>query len=242
MITRRITCMFFFLIVLTGCMYPEEELAQNQISNDTQLQVVQHAVDQYVERKNGFIPIVTKDNDTPIYLKYVIDFNLLKSESLIQSIPPTAFEAGGTYQYILIDVEENPTVKVVDLKVADQMRQVQQNLNIYISEHTYPPFGEKVTESIYTLNHEALRLDKPPFVISPYSGKNLPILIQTNGELIIDYRMDLYQFMNEYEHTYVAEDDLRKLITDNHPIAPAYSIPYTIIDGEPQFVENLNEK
>lgn len=218
-------------------MYPEDELAQHQISNDTQLQVVQHAVDQYVERKNGLVPIITKDNDTPIYLKYVLDFNLLKKENLIQTVPPTAFEAGGTYQYILINVEDNPIVKVIDLKVADQIRQVQQNLNIYISENTYPPFGDKVTESIYTLNYEALRLDEPPFILSPYSGKNLPILIRTTGELIVDYRVDLYQFMQEYEHTYQSGEDLRKIITDNHPIAPAYSIPYQVIDGQPQFLE-----
>src|SRR5699024_11081248 len=116
------------VFLLTGCMYPSENLNQNQLANDAQLQMVQVAIDQYSEANDGLLPIVTKDNDTPLYQKYLIDFTLLKNQNLMQSIPGTAFENGGHYQYILVDVEENPTVKVIDLRLTDEIRSIQQRL------------------------------------------------------------------------------------------------------------------
>lgn len=216
-------------------MYPSDNLSRNQVANDAQLNMVQQAVNQYVAQNDGRIPIYTKENDTPIYQKYIIDFNLLKQNNLIQTVPGTAFENGGVYQYVLIDVETEPLVKVIDLRVSDQIRELQQRLNIYLSDNTYPPFGEKIAEGIYTLKHEELNLETPPYVDSPYSTNKLPVLIDTNGELLIDYRLELFQLLESKEHNYKEGDDIRKIITDHSPIVPAYSIPYTLQDGEPVF-------
>ncbi|MFC4404344.1 hypothetical protein [Gracilibacillus xinjiangensis] len=242
MIHKKLLFFFLLLILLTGCMYPSENLSQNQVANDVQLELVQEAIDQYVAQNDGRIPIYTKENDTPIYQKYIIDFNLLKQKNLIQSVPGSAFENGGVYQYVLIDVETEPKVKVIDLRISDQLRDIQQRLNIYLSDNNYPPFGEKIADGIYSLKHEELNLEAPPFVESPYSTNNLPVLIDTNGELLIDYRAELYQLLEGTENNYQEGEDIRRLITDNHPIVPAYSIPYTLSEGEPEFAPYLEDK
>jgi hypothetical protein len=242
MIHKRILWLPFTILLLTGCMYPSENLSHNQVENDVQLDMVQEAINQYVTQNEGRIPIYTKENETPIYQKYIIDFNVLKQRNLIQSVPGTAFENGGVYQYVLIDVETEPKVKVIDLRLSDQLREVQQRLNIYLSDNTYPPFGEKVADGIYTLKYEELNLDGPPFVESPYSTTNLPILIDTDGELLIDYRLELFQLLQNTEHNYQEGEDIRGIITDHYPIVPAYSIPYTLNNGDPVFAPNLKDK
>lgn len=235
MTLRNNFLLILLLLMLSGCMYPQEQLSQNELTNDAQLHMVQQAINQYQERNEGRLPIITKDQDTPIYQKYLIDFTLLKQQGLIQSIPGSAFENGGFYQYVLIDVETEPTVKVIDLRVTDQLREVQQKLNFYRNEHTYPPFGEKEGEGVYTLNYEALNLDKPPHIESPYSGNNLPILMNTDGELIIDYRLDLYPLLEETDRTFQQDEDIRSLLTDQYPIVPAYSAPYYVKNNKPVF-------
>src|SRR5699024_12066160 len=83
--------------ILTGCHYPENELKENDVSNDAQLEMVQTAVNQYQEETDGLVPIKTKDNDTDKYQKYLIDFSLLQDEQLLQEIPGSAYENGGSY-------------------------------------------------------------------------------------------------------------------------------------------------
>ncbi|MGP4041345.1 hypothetical protein ACTWP4_15800 [Gracilibacillus sp. D59] len=231
----------FSIILLTGCMYPSENLSQNQISKDSQLQLVQNAIDLYAEQNNGMLPIVTKESDTPLYQKYIIDFSLLKQQGFIQSIPGTAFENGGSYQYVLVDVEEKPTVKVIDLHLTDEIRTIQQRLTIFRDEHTYPPFADKVAGSVYELDYEKLNLDAAPRVNSPYSDNKLPVYISTDGELLIDYRVELYKALQEKNHSYSNGDDIRPILIEDHPVVPAYSIPYTVADNEPVFAPEIEE-
>lgn len=241
MMLHRAISLILGLIILTGCMYPSDNLSKNQLTNDAQLQTVQIAIDQYVEANGGILPIYTKESNTPLYQKYVIDFSLLKNQNLIQDIPGTAFENGGHYQYILTDVERQPTVKVIDLRIADEIRSLQQRLNIYRNENTYPPFGEQIADQIYSLDYEALNLEAPPHISSPYSDSKLPVYIDTNGKLLIDYRIDLYRELQNKEHNYRKGDDIRPILTEDFPVVPAYSIPFTVEDNEPIFAPNIEE-
>ena len=75
-----------------------------------------------------------------------------------------------------------------------------------------------------------------PNDVSPYSQKKLPIIMNENGELFIDYRIDLYEALQEYDHSYENGDDIRFILAENTPFLPAYSLPYTIEDGEPVFM------
>ncbi|MRH42394.1 hypothetical protein GH741_06820 [Aquibacillus halophilus] len=225
------------ILILSGCLYPSQNLTKNNVPNELQLKTVQDAVTQYAQDNQGLIPVLTKPSDTPIFQKYIIDFSKLKQQNLLASIPGTAFENGGVYQYVLITPEESPTVKLIDLRNAETIRSVYSKINIYRSENTYPPFGEEVEDSIYQINYEKIGLESPPFVVSPYSQKNLPIIMDVYGDIYIDYSLDLYEALNEFEHSYSEGEDIRYILAENYPFVPAYSLPYTIEDGEPVYLK-----
>jgi len=229
----------FIALFLSGCLYPENELAENQAPNEDQLQMVQSAVEQYKESAGGLVPIQTKPSDTPIFQKYLIDFTALKENNILTEIPSNAFENGGVYQYTLITPDEDPQVKLIDLQLTEALRSVNVQLNIYRDQNLYPPFGREVGDNISTLDYEELGLEEPPVIKSPYSHENLPIVMNVEGELFIDYRIDLNQALEEFEHDYEEGDDIRYLIAENTPFVPAYSFPYTIENGEPVFSPDL---
>src|SRR5690625_6252274 len=98
----KLTAILFTVILLSGCLFPNNELEQNKVPNEDQLELVQTAVDKYREDSDGLVPIKTKSSDTDIFEKYLVDFNLLKEKNMITSVPGNAFENGGIYQYTLI--------------------------------------------------------------------------------------------------------------------------------------------
>ncbi|AST06976.1 hypothetical protein AF2641_08905 [Anoxybacillus flavithermus] len=225
-------CLYFIMIVilsvsLSGCLYPQERLAQNEIPYKEQVDRVQQAVNEYRQATGGLLPIKTRDMSTPIYQKYPIDFNLLVPRYMAEP-PGNAFESGGVYQYVLVDVETNPTVKLLDLRAAEAIRDLKLRIRMYQDAHGYPPFKEMLAKGVFTLDYKKLRLDAPPHVVSPYSGKNLPLIIDGKGEIYIDYRMDLYEKLQTEPHNYRHGDDIRDLLVKHSLFVPAYSLPYTI--------------
>jgi len=228
----------FTAMLLSGCLYPESEKTENQAPYEEQLETVQVAVEQYKEQNNGLVPIKTKPNDTPIFEKYLIDFNLLKEANILAETPGNAFENGGHYQYALLDPDEDPKVRLIDLRLTEDLRTVNVQLDIYRSGQLYPPFGEKIGGDLYTVDYEELGLEEAPTVPSPYSEKELPILMNSDGELFVDYRPELYEALETYDHSYETGDDIRFLLAENTPFLPAYSLPYTIENGEPVFMED----
>ncbi|HLS23466.1 MAG TPA: hypothetical protein VK037_06065 [Pseudogracilibacillus sp.] len=222
------------LLIVSGCLYPQSELAKHQEPQEEQLQRVQEAVLQYKEQTNGLMPIHTTENDVPRYEKYIIDFTTLRDAQLLNEIPGTAFENGGYYQYVIITPEEDPRVKLIDLRITEKLREVNVKLDIYRQKHLYPPYGEQIAPDIYQLNYEKLGLKEEPIVVSPYSNEQLPILITTEGQLIVDYRLDLQLAIEEYGVDESSED-IRYILEDNYPFVPAYSVPYIVEDGEPIF-------
>ncbi|MBM7552457.1 hypothetical protein [Thalassobacillus pellis] len=224
------------LMLLTGCLYPESRLSKNQISNQAQLENVQEAVSKYKEQEQGLIPIQTKPQDTPIFQKYLVDFQKLKENNLISDIPGNAFQNGGVYQYVIVYPEDNPTVKLIDLRLADQLRSLQFKIQRYQAKNKYVPYGSKVAKGVFEIKYEQLGLEARPTVNSPYSDKLLPIYLNGKGELLIDYRKDLYDFLQKYEHNFQTGEDIRYILVNNSPFVPAYSPPYTIENGEPVFM------
>ncbi len=120
-------------------MYPKENMKQNAVPYEDQLQVVQKAITTYKEQNGGILPIKTRDMSTPIYQKYPIDFQKI-APRYIQEAPGNAYESGGVYQYVLIDVETNPTVKLIDIRMVEQIQELSLKLRMYRDEHRYPPF------------------------------------------------------------------------------------------------------
>ncbi|WRP05082.1 hypothetical protein U9J35_14255 [Rossellomorea aquimaris] len=233
---KRLGLIAFLLIltmsILSGCMYPEEKLSQNQIPYETQVKAVQDAVETYQKDKNGLLPIKTRDQDTPIYQKYPIDFRKLSPQYLAE-IPGNAFENGGIFQYVLTDVEENPQVKIFDLRLAEQIRE----LKIRIEAQGYPPFKEEVANNVYTLNYEELGYDGDVYVQSPYSDRNLPLVINGDGEIFVDYSMDLFEQIKSTDKELEPGADIRNLLVEDTFFVPAYSLPYTVDENnEPVFM------
>jgi hypothetical protein len=229
MLTAILTLTILFL---SGCMYPDNELAKNQIPYEDQIQSVQMAVNSFREDNGGILPIKTKDLETPIYQKYPIDFKRITPKYLSEP-PGNAFESGGIFQYVLIDVETNPTVKLLDLRMAETIR----DINLRIKTSGYPPFKEKIADNVYTIDFGELGFKQPPVVVSPYTNQNLPLIITGNAEVFVDYRQDLYQVLQKSNKKVNPGEDIRNILLEDSMIVPAYSLPYTIDENnnEPIF-------
>lgn len=228
-----------FLLVITalalllgGCMYPDSERAKNETPYLEQVVAVQSAVGQYQEASGGLLPIKTRDMDVDQYIKYPIDFTKIVPAYMAE-MPTNSFEVGGVYQYVLTDVEENPTVKLVDLRIAEAIRSV----NVRKSANGgRAPIAEIIADNVYKLNHEAMGINEEPTVESPYTGRNLPLVVNGQGEVFVDYSMDLFSALQEYEGKIEPGQDIRFLLYEDHPVVPAYSLPYTVDENnEPVF-------
>ncbi|MFC0470298.1 hypothetical protein ACFFHM_07080 [Halalkalibacter kiskunsagensis] len=229
------------LLLLSGCLFPDDQRAENRIAYPDQLQSVQLAVRQF-QTDTGVLPIRTFDETTSLYQRYVIDFNQL-SPRYLQQPPGTAFENGGVFQYVLVNVEEDPEVKVIDLTSQREVGQLQQRLNDYMRKHQYAPIKEMIDVGLFILDHEALNYKEAPHVRSPYHDTLLPLLLTNDGEIIIDYRIDLNMMLNEYDHQFAEGEDIRSLLYENSPFVPLRSVPYVLDDNqEPIYAMELRKK
>ncbi|WP_251554189.1 hypothetical protein [Neobacillus muris] len=232
--TRAACLLGLTVFLLTGCMYPDEKLAENQVPYKDQIQSVQTAVEEFRQDNGGILPIKTKEMDTPIYQKYPIDFKKIAPKYMAEP-PGNAFESGGIFQYVLIDAETNPTVKLLDLRMAETIREIQ----LRIKTQGYPPFKERISRNVYTLDFKQLGYKKPPYAVSPFTGQNLSFVINTNAEVYVDYRPDLYQVLKKTNQEVRPGDDIRPLLTADSMFVPAFSLPYTLDaeTKEPVFLE-----
>lgn len=211
------------MFLLSGCMYPEQNLAQNQIPYKDQLQAAQTAVDDFRKDNGGILPILTKDADTPIYQKYPIDFKKLTPKYLAEP-PGNAFESGGVFQYVIVNEETNPTVKLLDLRMADTIR----DINLRIKAVGYPPYKTQIANNVYSLDFKQLGYDKPPYVVSPFTHQNLSFVVNGKAEVYVDYRPDLYQALKKAGAQVKPGEDIRSLLVQNSMFVPAFSLPYTV--------------
>lgn len=211
------------IVILSGCMYPNERKAENKVPYTDQIESVQKAIDQFQEEKGGILPIKTRDQETPLYIKYPVDFSKIVPNYL--SAPPgNSFENGGIFQYVLIDVETNPTVKLIDLRMAEKIREIK----IRLQAHKYPPFKDTLANNVYTIDFSKLGYKSEPYVTSPYSQNNLSFVMDGKGEIYVDYISDLYQLLKDSKETYRQGDNVIGLLTEGSPFVPAYSLPYTV--------------
>ncbi len=222
------------IILLCGCMYPEERLAKNQIPYKDQLVSVQTAVDAY-KKDTGVLPIKTRDMSTPIYQKYPINFSILVPKYLSDT-PGNSFENGGIFQYVLIEAETNPQVKLIDVRMASDI----QDIKLRINFNKYPPFNKLISEGVYSLDFSKLNYKEELYTVSPYSGDNLPFVVDTTGEIYIDYRSDLYKALKKTTKVIKEGEDIRYLLTEgDNQIVPAFSLPYTVDKNrEPVFMQS----
>ncbi|AWE06982.1 hypothetical protein DCE79_06015 [Lysinibacillus sp. 2017] len=210
------------VMVLAGC-GSATNFDQSTFGPDVDMLAgVQRAVNEYRE-DTGVLPIKTRDQDTDIFIKYLIDFDKLVPK-YIGSPPANSYEKGGIFQYMIWDPEENPTVKLVDLRTPERIREI----NIRFSGTKYPQFKDKVVEHVYTINYKNIGYKQDVTVQSPYSNTQLPLVVTSEGDLYVDYSIDLNNYMKENDITATPGDDIREILIDAYPIVPAYSLPYTV--------------
>ncbi|MDN4493876.1 hypothetical protein [Ureibacillus aquaedulcis] len=232
---KRKWSLFFVLalttVLLSGCLFPEEEKAESQVPDDLQLASVQKAVEEF-QADTGVLPIKTRDMDTDIFIKYPIDFEKLVPK-YIANPPANSFEKGGLFQYIIWNPEVKPTVKLVDLRSAEKIRE----LNIRFMSTYYPTFKEQIADYVYSIDFEKIGYKEDLTVQSPYTNNLLPLIVTTEGEIYIDYSVDLNIFIKENNLKPTPGEDIRMLLVDAYPVVPAYSLPYTVDENnEPIFM------
>lgn len=215
-------------------MYPNQERSQNQIPYKDETQSVQAAVDSYKKDNGGLLPIKTTEVNTPVYQKYPIDFKKLTPKYLSEP-PGNAFESGGVFQYVIVDDQTNPTVKLFDLRIAETI----QEIKMRIKANGYPPFKKRLAYNVYSLDFTKLGYEKPPYAVSPYTGHNLPFVITGDTEVYVDYSSDLYQTIKQKKETFKQDEDIRPILVKDSMFVPAYSLPYTLDPktGDPIFLD-----
>jgi hypothetical protein len=229
---RTILGLLIIMTVLSGCMYPRDRLVQNQVPVGQNIQIVQQAVEQY-RQNTGVLPIQTRDPKvTPHFLQYPVDFNLLKPRYL-PTVPGNSFEGGGSDLYMLIDVETNPQVKLVDLHLSDTVGEVQRAVKAYYIRHKELPVREKINDGFYRIDFSHLGMPERT-VVSPVTHQTLPLIMDTAGNVLVDYGSDLMQVIQNNHIQPGVDVDLRQYFIDESYYLPVYSAPYYWVNSEPK--------
>lgn len=223
------------LLLLVGCLYPEREKLENQVPYKDQIEAVQDAVVQF-RLQNQVLPIHhQKETAVTSFQQNLINFQKLIPKYM-QQPPGNSFENGGTFQYVLVDVEKDPQVKLIDLKITKEIQEFQRKIDDYRNKHDFAPVKEIVAERVFLLDHEKLSLKKAPTVKSPFHPDHrLPLLMDSDGKVIVDYTIDLNYALDQFEHSLEYGTDIREILVTEFPFVPAYSVPYTIKDGKAIF-------
>lgn len=229
---RRLALWILLTISLSGCVYSDEIKRQAAPPSGEYITLVQQATDLY-RQKFGVLPIKTKEMDTPLYEKYMIDFKKLKERNLLSIIPTNAFENGGSAIYVLVNVETKPEVKMMDLAAYQTMVSLQKEVDQYIQKKGNIPKGELQYPGIYTLDFSKLGT-KNPQISSAYSRQTLNVVIHENGEIALDYAIDIVQFVNKSGNKTIDPNlDLRELLVQSSYFVPVRSFPYRWVNNQP---------
>ena len=233
----KTTLLFILIPFMAGCMLPEEEKAQNQISDESQIQMVQNAVEQYQEDSDGLLPIKTVENQRD-YLQYQIDFEQLVPDYLSER-PGNAYEMGGKYQYVIIDAEEDPEVKLADLTLTDEIRSLTIRLDA-MGEHV--ELDEQVGPNVYQLDLQYYNLSENPVVTSPYTGTSLNVFYNGGQQFLIDYREEIGKIIHDNDLEFETGEDVRHVLYEYTPIVPIYSPEITVDEANnPIFMTNQHK-
>lgn len=228
-ITASIACLFM-LVTLSGCLYPgtNSSSSQKQVPSSAYLEQTQKAIDQYRE-DTGVLPLVNRDAKTPIFEKYEIDFTKL-IPNYLPDFPGNAFEAGGIYKYVLIDVETTPTVRLLHLGMVNQVGTIQQAVIRYRNYYNKLPIAEDIGNGYYTLDFGKLSM-KEQWVDSAITTNQLRFIMNEKGEVGIDYAPDIEEVIKNSQAEVPRDSDPRYVMAREALFVPVKSFPYSFEDG-----------
>nr|WP_251139313.1 hypothetical protein [Exiguobacterium sp. s146] len=217
-------------------MFPDSNRVDN-VPYEDQLTSVQTAVDSFKET-TGVLPIKTRPAETPLMERYPIEFARLVPGYLADP-PANSFEGGGLFLYVLVDAETEPTVKLIDLRVSESLQQLQTNINAFRAKEGKFPFDGSLGKNQFTVDYDLIFVSEEPSIPSPYTENELPIYVDGTGQLFVDYRADLEDALENTDVEPKVGEDIRYLLYNDSPFAPAYSQGYTINEqGEVEFLNN----
>ncbi|GAA4709137.1 hypothetical protein [Brevibacillus fulvus] len=221
-------------LLFSGCMYPKERRAENQVPSSFYLEATQKAVEQY-QTETGVLPIVTKPLDTPIFEKYELDFSRLMPKYLPDA-PANSFERGGVYKYVLIDPETKPTVRLINLSVVSKVADVQQAVDRYLANRGKLPIGEDIGNGYFRIDFDAIGMDEVQ-VPSMASNQLLPLIVNAKGEVGIDYAADIAVILRNSKAEVPPNTDPRYVAARESMFVPAKSFPYEMVKDEPRLLK-----
>ncbi|MDP5273790.1 hypothetical protein [Chengkuizengella axinellae] len=229
----------FIILLSTGCMYPDDMRGDKSIGATREsITIVQTAVDAYQEVSGGLLPIKNSEMDTPIYEKYIIDFT--KLGAYLGQIPPVAFENGGNYYFVLVNVEEDPTVKLMDIVSFQKINTLEREIMLYISDNNGKlPKGEQIYENWFSIDFDQLG-QKRLQIKSPYSEIYLSPIVHTSGIVKVDYGIDILKKIESSDkNNIILDQDLRNVLVENSIFVPVKSNPYEWINEQPTIVNTF---
>jgi cobalamin biosynthesis Mg chelatase CobN len=232
-----ISMLIMTLLPLTGCLYPDDQTTSSQSSARESVLTVQDAVDRYKEQ-TGLLPIQNAKETVPLYEKYRVDFGKLKRMDFIAQIPTASYENGGSYQFLIIDEETKPLVKLLDLTVFQAVADVQKRVDEYRSNHSNQnPAGNEMYPGFAIVDFNKLG-NKAPDIISVYSRQSLNLLVNAQGQVLVDYGIDIATAIKKFGIQPHEEEDLRRVLIEASYFVPVRSPVYHLVDGEPQAIVN----
>jgi cobalamin biosynthesis Mg chelatase CobN len=232
-----ISMLIMTLLPLTGCLYPDDQTTSSQSSARESVLTVQDAVDRYKEQ-TGLLPIQNAKETVPLYEKYRVDFGKLKRMDFIAQIPTASYENGGSYQFLIIDEETKPLVKLLDLTVFQAVADVQKRVDEYRSNHSNQnPAGNEMYPGFAIVDFNKLG-NKAPDIISVYSRQSLNLLVNAQGQVLVDYGIDIVTAIKKSGIQPHEEEDLRRVLIEASYFVPVRSPVYHLVDGEPQAIVN----
>lgn len=223
---------FFALFLLAGCMYPNE-LRQQASDLPMHIAQVQSAVEMY-EQQQKILPFIYKEEERKLTTKYLVDFQSLGGYGA--NIPPTAFENGGYYLYVLTDLEKKPLVRAYDLRVGDEITRLEMAIRAKKAKDGKLPIKGK-GEHYHEIDFDALRMD-PLTIPSPFHiQQELPVVMDDQGLVYVDYRTDVVQYLQEGKEKPEKGEDLRHWLSRQGLFVPAYAAPMVMEENkEPKLV------
>ncbi len=227
--------LMLFMLVTTGCLYPEENKA-SRVSYRESVNRIQMAVDDY-QKENGILPILNADQDTPQYEKFRVDLEKLKNLGYMDEIPSTAFEMGGSAYFLIQNEETDPTVKVMDLVTVQKANDVQQAVDKYKRAHANEqPRGVELYPNLFTVDLK--KAGVPSMKLSSvYSDEEVSFIMDPNGQVYVDYAYDIMQAIDQGDQKPQDHEDLRGYLLTNSYYVPVKSLPYTWVNGAPVVVQ-----
>lgn len=233
-------CTLCAVILMTGCSGLRVQRSEQPIHPGPNIALVQAAVDGYYE-KHQVLPIHNSEMSTPLYEKYRIDFARLREYGYLQTIPENAFENGGSFYYVLVNVEDDPQVKLLHIPSVRDAKEVERRIRDYVSRHGGTlPVEEEVVPNWYAIDYAKLGLQEVQ-VQSVFTNQYSGLIVHESGAVAIDYASDIMQLLMQQEIDDVSVDiDLRTLLVEHAYYVPAQSQPYYWVDGEPLISSHID--